>query len=135
MNAHKNGHILRAALPYLFAFWMALVVFLTLAPADLIRPAASIGNPGLVHVVLFGVWAFLFGMLIHVNYGQRDFPLWLIFSTGFSFGALIEILQMIMPFGRQASMADILLNSIGCLLAITALWIFRKYFSKRLFGN
>ena len=55
--------------------------------------------------------------------GRISIPFWLIFLAGTLFGALIEWIQAIMPFGRVGDPMDMVANALGALLAVIILRI------------
>lgn len=113
-------------LPYLFAGWMLLATYFTLVPVDLLSSAAKVGNPNLGHVVLFGGWTLLLGLLLITYYKRRNVSVVLIVLAGIFFGALIEVLQILMPFSRTGEMGDIGFNTIGAVLAGVVLFAYKK---------
>jgi glycopeptide antibiotics resistance protein len=112
-------------LPVLFAVWMLLAMYLTLFPSDLLTSAARLGNPKLGHVILFGGWTFLFGLLLFEYFKKRSFSILAIVLAGILFGAAIELMQYLMPFDRSGSLADIGFNTVGAAGAGLMLWLYR----------
>lgn len=118
-------------LPYLFMSWMAFATYLTLVPPDLLNSASKLGNPKLGHVVLFGGWTLLFGLLLITYYKRQNISVWLIVLAGIVFGACIEALQYLMPFSRTGTLADIGFNTIGAMAAGSILFLYKKKLRSR----
>ena len=104
-------------LPLLLLLWMGLALYLTLSPGDLLTSAAKMGNPKVGHVILFGGWTLLFGLTLIVYFGRSSVSILLIVVAGIVFGAIVEVLQSLMPFDRQGSLSDVGLNTIGAVIA------------------
>ena len=113
-------------LPYLFLSWMGLATYFTLVPIDLLNSAAKMGDPNLGHVVLFGGWTLLFGLLLITYYKRQNVSVLVIVAAGIVFGAFIELLQFMMPFSRTGTLGDIGFNTIGALLAGGLLFLYKK---------
>jgi hypothetical protein len=126
MNILLFEKIMRPLLPFLFTIWMFIVMYLTIAPPSMIKAASTIIHPGLGHVILFGGWTVLLGFTLIINLKKADVSLILLWFAGVGFGAFIEILQVILPFGRHGSITDALLNAVGCTIAVVILNYYRK---------
>ncbi len=126
MNILLFEKIMRPVLPLLFSVWMVLLMYLTIAPPSMIKAASSFINPGLGHVILFGGWTVLLGFTLIINLKKIDVSLLLLWVAGVGFGAIIEILQLVLPYGRQGSVTDVLLNAVGCTIAVLILSFYRR---------
>lgn len=118
-------------IPYLFVGWMALATYLTLVPADLLTSAAKVGNPKVGHVILFGGWTLLFGLLLIIYFRRQNISVILIVAAGIAFGAFIEFLQYMMPFSRSGTLADIGFNTIGAVMAGGIIYMYKKTLHER----
>lgn len=127
MNPLVIERFLRPVLPFLFTAWMIIVLYFTIAPPELIRTASSWIHPGFGHVVLFGGWTTLLGFTLLINMKKNSLPLFIIWLSGVLFGAVIEVLQFVMPYGRTGSLTDVGLNTIGCTVAIILLAGYMKF--------
>ncbi|MFW6348557.1 MAG: VanZ family protein, partial [Cyclonatronaceae bacterium] len=59
-------------------------------------------------------------------YKRQNISVLLIVLAGILFGALIEVLQILMPFSRTGEWTDIGFNTIGALLAGGLLLLYKK---------
>ncbi|AXJ00031.1 VanZ like family protein [Cyclonatronum proteinivorum] len=107
---------------------MILALYLTLFPGDMLVTAARWGDPKLGHIILFGGWTFLFGLTMIVFFKRPFFPLYAMLIIGILFGATVEMMQALMPYGRTGSLADIGYNTIGVSLAGLLLWLYRRLY-------
>ncbi|MCH8558344.1 MAG: VanZ family protein [Balneolia bacterium] len=112
-------------LPFLLLLWMGLALYLTLFPGDLLTSAARLGNPKVGHVILFGGWTLLFGLTVMIYFGRSTVSIFLIVLAGILFGAVVEVMQFMMPFDRQGSVTDVGLNTIGAVIAGLMLLLFK----------
>jgi hypothetical protein len=126
MNPISFERLIKPLLPFLFGLWMIIVLYLTIAPPTMIKTASTIINPGLGHVILFGGWTLLLGFTLLINLERKDLSLFVLWISGILFGACIELMQYLMPFGRSGSFVDIGLNTIGCTIAVYILAGYRK---------
>jgi VanZ family protein len=114
--------------------WWCLVMFLTLSPGSYFPKISSFWNlfspDKLVHLFIFGVLSFLLLKGNEKQYGITGnrykilVPLLIAILTGIS----TELLQAIMPVGREASQYDAIANIAGC---FTGYIIFRKFKNKK----
>lgn len=128
MNPHTLLMRISPVLPLLLLGWMILALYLTLFPGEMLVAAARWGNPKLGHVILFGGWTFLFGLNMMVFFRRPFFPIYATLLIGILFGASIEMMQTLMPYGRTGTLADIGYNSVGVVIAGVLLWIYRRFF-------
>jgi len=98
-------------------------LLLTLVPADYMIQSGFWSYDKLGHALLFGVWTFLFGIYQMLNHPNLAHP-FIIFTTGILFGGLIELLQYLLPIGRNADWIDLGVDAIGAFLAITVIHFF-----------
>ncbi|MCC5934029.1 MAG: VanZ family protein [Balneolales bacterium] len=128
MKLHEFLKQISPVLPLLLFGWMILAMYLTLFPGDMLVSAARWGNPKLGHVILFGGWTFLFGMNMMVFFNKPRFPVFLMILIGIIFGAIVELMQFAMPYGRSGMVSDIGYNAVGASLAGLMLWFYRSKF-------
>ena len=96
-----------------------------------------LGPDKVVHLIMFGVFAFLVIFGYREEYRSRDTRyrtrltvITLIISM--AYGALTEALQLYLFKGRYGSIYDFLADVIGCLLGV---FIFRLIFRKKILKN
>ncbi|MDO7847856.1 M28 family peptidase [Hymenobacter sp. M29] len=104
--------------------WAALLLYLTLAPADKLptQPVWELLSfDTFAHAAFFAVQALLAWFSLR---RQRRWPRlarhagWVVLLGCTAFGALIEALQMALPFNRHGEWSDLLSDSIGTALAL-----------------
>jgi VanZ family protein len=95
----------------------SLVVYFCLEPGGT-APQWALYSDKLDHAVSYFALAGWFGCLI-----QRRFWLRLVVAL-LAFGGAIEIAQALMPFGRQADLADMLANTVGMAAGLLACFWF-----------
>ena len=101
-----------------------ILLALTLMPARYLAQNRIFSYDKIGHLLMFGSWTFLLGLYHSVSTSART-NLWVVFFIGFSFGALIELIQYGLPFlKRHADIYDVVFDTAGCLLAVFVLkWI------------
>lgn len=117
----------RSARGKAYYFWRVLAVscalalgILSLWPADeLVRLGATHLNDKVGHFIGYLLLAGLFGS------GWPRRPLWQIWVATFLFGLLIEYAQSFTP-SRQFEVLDMVANGTGALVAVGALWFWRR---------
>lgn len=125
-----NSKIVKGSLPWMISIWTIIILYLTLAPSEVIPESSIFDYDKFGHMAVFGGWTFLVGLFTitypaKVNYSMRRIAL-----TGFLFGASIEIAQYLTPFNRSASFADAIANGIGCIIAYYILIATQRELSK-----
>lgn len=87
----------------------------------------------IAHVMMFGGWSLLLGLTLLAGSRRRmdetggvlrsrvRIPFWILFICGTLFGAGIEVIQSMLPYGRVGDPADMAANALGALLAVVAL--------------
>jgi glycopeptide antibiotics resistance protein len=128
MNKYLNANFFIRLIPFLFAAWMLITLYLTAMPAKYLVESRVFQYDKLGHFALFGGWAFLYGLFMMYYRGKTDVGLSRIFWVGFLFGAFIELYQYFMPVNRSGNLADLTANGLGCLAAVLALGIIKQYF-------
>ncbi len=112
---------LRAALPLA---WAALLLYLTLAPADKLPPTPHwqlLSFDTFAHAAFFAVQALLAWLWLR---HQTRYPRLArhagltVLLGGTAFGALIEVLQMTLPFNRHGEWSDLISDSLGTAAAL-----------------
>lgn len=101
----------------------AVILYGTLFPVDYDVPKSIIGLDKVVHIIMFGGWTFLYGI---VRFLRDKYTLWPVFLVGAIFGVVIELLQHILPTGRNPEMMDMLADFSGTALAILVLYVLSK---------
>jgi len=100
--------------------WWILVMLLTLTPGNYFPQVSSFWNlfspDKLIHLFIFGVLAYLLlsGSVKHFRdkgtRGIKTAPLLITLFTGI----LTELMQALLPIGREASIYDTIANFTGC---------------------
>ncbi len=103
--------------------WALIILVLTLMPAPAVPTSGFLGKYHLdkvVHAILFGVLLFLVVRArggVKGDRGSRWMQLrWQVLLV-ICFGALTEVLQELLPFGRYGDLWDLLADSLGVSLA------------------
>lgn len=98
---------------------MALVIaWLSIAPSD--HSAIPSGNDKLGHVLAYGtltlsaIWAAGWARWIQA------------LMACLAYGAVMEVAQGLMPFGREFSLLDMVANTAGALAALAVFWIWSQ---------
>ena len=104
--------------------WAALLLYLTLAPADRLPPQPQwelLSFDTFAHAAFFAVLAALAWFSLRRQRRWRYLARhagWAVLLGGTAFGALIEALQMALPFNRHGEWSDLLSDGIGTALAL-----------------
>lgn len=95
-----------------------LIVYGTLLPSDMIVKSKLFSFDKVIHAIGFGGLTALIWLHLKRN-GQTDRSLDVqALAWGIAAGALIEILQYLMPVNRSAEWADLFADIIGSLIAV-----------------
>jgi VanZ family protein len=90
---------------------VVIVMSGSLVPGDYVHGAMD-WNDKVTHALTYtGLTLWFTGIFPRSRYA------WVVLAI-FAFGALIEILQAVMPFGRHGDFADLIANSSGILLGL-----------------
>ncbi len=121
-------HVFRWAVVVLY---MGAIAFLTLSPGERVS-AFTLPIPHfdkLAHAGMHGVLAFLICWALQYRFRHR---LWLIYVVIIShiYGAAMEFGQYYMDLGRTFSWGDILANTIGAIIAVSVLGLYREWEKK-----
>jgi VanZ family protein len=110
----------------IFAAWIIIVLFLIAWPfPDLPEVAAFDYSDKIVHMILFGVVAFLAnGSLLARGYTRKISSI-IGFVAGSAYAGLAEIIQVFAP-GRNCSIYDFYAGTIGAIIALMVIYL-RKY--------
>ena len=107
------------------SFWLALAaaLFVALSPSAISAP--EFGNDKIMHFTAFAALS----VLACLAYGVRR-PILL--GVGLSaFGAMIEVLQGLPLFHRDADVADWLVDTLAVVLVISIAWLVSAAFAQR----
>jgi len=109
----------------ILAVWIIIVLFLIAWPFPDIPEAAKFDySDKIVHMILFGVVAFLAnGSVLARGYGRKTSAI-IGFITGSAYAGLAEIIQLFAP-GRNCSIYDFYAGTIGAIIALMVVY-FRK---------
>ncbi len=108
---------IQKSIPILILLWTLLILYLTLFPTDNLLDADIFTYDKIGHFGMFGGWTGLIGLYFLIYKKDINAPLFAILITGIIFGAFIEFLQFLLPFGRNADFWDVTANTLGCLTA------------------
>lgn len=114
---------------YLFSLITCTVFILggTLFPSEQDIPQGFWDNDKLVHFLAFLIWTFLFGLY---RLYKKDYKLYPVFIAGLVFGALIELLQHLLPIHRSAELFDFIADGLGSGVAVILLLVIQKRLAK-----
>lgn len=70
----------------------------------------------------------MFGLTIMLYFEKKSISILLIVISGIVFGAIVELMQFMMPFDRSGSLYDVGLNTIGAGIAGIMLLIFKIWY-------
>lgn len=103
----------------------AVIVYGTLFPAELIVKSELWSFDKVIHMVGFGgLTALIWLHLKRIGSSGRSLDVCAL-VWGIGAGALIELLQYLMPVNRSAEWGDLLADAVGSILAVAILRIFR----------
>lgn len=114
----------------LFAALTLAVIVLTLVPVKSESGSLFTRVDKLVHVIMFGSWSLMLGLTLLSRSATRRvrtesparrtfrIPFWMIIIAGSLFGAGIELMQSLMPYGRVGDPWDMVANAAGAALAV-----------------
>ena len=96
-----------------------------------------LGPDKIVHLVMFGLQAFLIPFGYRSDYRQRDDAyrkrlLWLSLLVAAAYGGLTELLQKYVFTGRNGSLFDFYADVTGCILGV---FIFKMSYRKKMKKN
>lgn len=114
------------SIPWALVIWTLIIIYLTTFPSERIIDVSIFKYDKIGHFLIFGGWTFLVGLIQLLTLGNIHKSLYPIPIAGIVFGAIIELLQYILPYKRFASWEDIIANTLGCLLAFVVLLYIRK---------
>lgn len=103
----------------------AVIVYGTLFPAELIVKSELWSFDKVIHMVGFGgLTALIWLHLKRIGSSGRSLDVCAL-VWGIGAGALIELLQYLMPVNRSAEWGDLLADAVGSILAVVILRVFR----------
>ncbi len=103
----------------------AAIIYGTLFPAEMIVKSELWSFDKVIHMVGFGgLTALIWLHLKRIGSSGRPLDVWAL-VWGIGAGALIELLQYLMPVNRSAEWGDLLADAVGSILAVAILRIFR----------
>jgi len=105
----------------LFALITVVTLFLTLVPREVLEGRSVFEYNLLGHFLMFFGWTFMLGFSIIIH-SEKLAPLFVILIAGVAFGIFIELAQLILPYGRNANITDIIADAAGSLAAVVLLW-------------
>lgn len=105
----------------LFALITFITLFLTLVPREVIEGPRVFEYNLLGHFLMFFGWTFMLGFSIIIH-SEKLAPLFLILMAGIAFGIFIEAAQLLLPYGRNATVKDVIADAAGSLAAVGVLW-------------
>lgn len=103
----------------------AAIIYGTLFPAEMIVKSELWSFDKVIHMVGFGgLTALIWLHLKRIGSSGRSLDVCAL-VWGIGAGALIELLQYLMPVNRSAEWGDLLADAVGSILAVAILRIFR----------
>lgn len=112
-------------LRWLAVTWTIIMLWGCLTPhEDIPGPIIDL-NDKLMHVVIFALFSFLW-----IRAGLRMNR---VIAAGFLFGALIEVLQYVLPINRSGDWIDLLADGIGTLAGAGLALVWYRLFPNRNF--
>lgn len=103
----------------MLVLYVGLVSFAALRP-----PSEGPGIVGLDKLLHAGAFAVLMLLAVLASRGRH---IWACVAGCLVLGAMIELAQALMPFGREPSLADMAANAIGIALGLFASWIINQF--------
>jgi len=98
--------------------WLVLVTLACLVPAGIVRDVEPVFK--ISDKIAHGIFYFVNTILCFLYFYKPELKGILLKVSLFSFvyGIIIEVLQLNLPFGRSAEIADVLANVTGILVAV-----------------
>jgi len=124
-NLNRNRYVVRYLLPV--AIWMIVIFVSSSVPAEDFPRVEFWGWAKLIHLIYYGVLCFLVHRAIS---NQARYPLLArhsyLFGVFFAvlYGVSDELHQLSTP-GRHGQYTDVLIDAVGALLFIGAVWAYR----------
>ena len=109
----------------LFVMVTGTILYITLSPPDELPKQTLFKFDKLGHFIIFFGWTSLFGILRVAQSGKKARLLSILFSAVL-FGLMIELLQHMMPFQRNAEALDMVANVAGSLSALLPIHLLKK---------
>jgi hypothetical protein len=113
--------------------WAAVVLFLTLLPADAMPPTPQwelLSFDTCCHAAVFALLIFLVTRSLYHHFGSPQnlkFAISVAIVLGLIFGIIIELLQTVMKRGRHGEFTDVLSDFIGEILGVIFFYfLFRR---------
>lgn len=118
-----TDHLRRTML--LAIIWCFLIFFACFLPGSDFPRVEIVNLDKFVHVILFGICAFLWGIGLSGEKKNRDKTLFWVFLACVGLGVLVELIQETKwVIGRSGDVYDALSDAIGAFLGVTfARWI------------
>ena len=102
-----------------------VIIYGTLFPAEMIGKSRLWSFDKVIHLIGFGgLTALIWLHLKRTGSTGRSLDFWAL-VWGIGAGALIELLQYLMPLNRSAEWGDLLADAVGSVIAVLILRIFR----------
>lgn len=108
------------------------ILLLTMLPPSKLGESTLFSYDKLGHFVIFFGWTLLYGISMF-NKKRTEAKFILVFLAGCLFGVLIEVLQGILPIGRDMDLYDALTDFFASFVAILVLFLIkRRYLSREM---
>ncbi len=108
-------------IPWALAVWTVTILVFTLAPRDSVAGSAPFAVAKGAHVIAFGGWTFLLGLYLGVYRRRQQLHIVPLLLAGVVFGAIVELGQLLLPFGRSGTVLDVAINAAGVTAALLVL--------------
>ncbi|MCK8492511.1 MULTISPECIES: VanZ family protein [Spirosoma] len=103
--------------------WSIVMLIGCLTPHEELPDTLTIWNDKLQHVAIFALFSFL--------WKEAGFRVGTVIVAGLLFGALIEVLQYVLPINRSADWDDLAADFGGTILGVIAALIWARLYPNR----
>ncbi len=121
--------------------WLCLIVVLTLTPGTYFPRVSGFWNlfspDKLIHLFIFGVLAFLLlkGSFRQYSETKKRYTIVIPLVVTILSGIITEVLQFLLPIGREASIYDSIANFAGCFAGYLIFTVLKNKSEKNILGN
>ncbi|GAB3945600.1 hypothetical protein GCM10028805_14970 [Spirosoma harenae] len=107
-----------ALVRWLAIIWTIIMLIGCLTPHEEIPGELATWNDKVLHILIFAPFTLLWAL--------TGFQVGRVLIAGILFGALIEVLQYILPINRSADWMDLAADSLGAVAGILIVWLLPK---------
>lgn len=110
-----------------FALITLATLLLTLMPSDNVGSSDLFQYDKIGHFLLFYFWTISFGLLMMIK-KPTSLNIFIVMIVGSVFGIAVEVIQFLMPFGRNMDIMDALADILGSIFAgLTLFFLNNRY--------